>query len=1233
MRRFAALLLCCLPAVLAQTTGELRGTVKNPSSQPAAGAKVTARFEGTGVVRNSETDAQGEFAFPSIPVGEYTVEVDAESCKTYIRRYLAVTLGHVVAIDIQLEAGDSTKVLAMQAPLIEMTNTQLGAVVNSRAVVNLPLNARDTYQLLQLQPGVQSQQGYDLFAGSENTGVVSVNGGRSRANNFNVNGGDANDQFMGVPAVQPSPDTIEEFRVLTSLFDAEYGRNSASVVNVVTKSGTNEVHGSAFEFFRNRALNTRGFFDTDKPKFNQNQFGGTFGGPIVKNKTYFFASFEDRKIRQGVSSDLVTVPSLQERGGDFSASAPFTGTLNDSFLANVLNQRPGCADSVAAAGGSTIAANTAWASIFPTNRIPKQCFDATALDLMQQFVPLPNVGLNTLQTVPVRRENGIQSTLRIDQTVSAANQLSFYYYVDDAEINQPFSHFQAAGANVPGFGSNYTSRNQQFNLSDTWSVSPTTVNEARLVYFREGQLSFNRPQRTNLIQNSCATVPGSQCFSDPSNPGLGITPQLGAGHEGVPFIQLSGSFSIGNNTAGELPQVGNSFQFSDNLSKFAGNHRVKLGVDARRQRLDQTLYYNVNGLYSFNAGGMNDVGASNLIPDYLLGLPSEYSQGSAQAENVRSTALNLFAEDSWSLRNNLTLNYGLRWELTTPMRDVGNRIQTFRPGQATQVFPCRLEEANPLAQAFGTTACDPGTPGESVFPLGLVVPGDRGVPAGLTSTYYKSFAPRIGLAWSPAASSGWLKTLFGGPGKTSIRAGWGMFYNPIEQLVLEQFSAEPPFGGSSLYSNTLFNTPFLGQDGTVNTNPFHGVLNPVRGQAVDWSVFRPILLFGEFQPHLRTQYSVQYNFTVQREIHRDLLLQLAYVGSQGHRLLATTDLNYGQAQPCLDLNRLSSLANDPSLACGPFSADSAYTVAANEIPAGFTLHLPYGPAPSVTGPNPNPITLVGLRRYSSPSCNPLTGAGCPPDGIPVFGSIFTQNTVANSNYNSLQVSLEKRAWAGLQFQAAYTFSKSIDNASSFENILNPLDYRQSRSLSLFNANHRLVYSYHWEFPKLPLRGISSGLFNGWSSAGILTIQSGFPIPITSSDDLELMNSLAFTYPGEPDMVKPFHKLDPRNSQNLAFDPSSFEQPQELGVIGNSPRSVCCGPGIANLDMSLMKSAAFKERYTLQFRTEVFNVANHAQFSKVDGNISDGDVATGGTFGKVLRARDPRLIQFALKLVF
>jgi Carboxypeptidase regulatory-like domain len=1222
-------------ALWAQTTGELSGIVRDPSGLVVPGAKITARLEGTSIERQAVSNDKGEFLLPSVPVGLYRVEVSSQGFKTFVQEHVDVTIGHVVDLLVNLQLGETSQTVTAEAeaPLVETSSTQLGAVVNSRAVVNLPLNTRDTYQLLQLQPGVQSQQGYDLFAGSENAGVVSVNGGRGRSNNFNVNGGDANDQFIGVPAIQPTPDSIEEFRVLTNTFDAEYGRNSGSVVNVVTKGGTNEFHGDTYEFFRNRALNTRGFFDTEKPKFNQNQFGGTLGGPIRKNRTFFFVSAEDREIRQGVSSDLVTVPTAAERAGDFSAGDPFSGTLGDDYLAGVLNQRPGCAGAVAAEGGAPIASGTAWAAIFPNNQIPTQCFDPTAYDLMNRFVPLPNVGASTLQTVPVRAESGIQSTARIDHTFNLKHTLNFYWYFDDDAIVQPFSRFQAAGSDVPGFGSDYSTRDQQYNLSETWIISPSTINEARFSYFREGQLKFNHPETTNLVQDSCAMVPASQCFSDPNNPRAGITPGLGAAHEGVPFIQVNGGFTIGNNSEGELPQIGNSFEWSDNLSKVTGKHSLKFGVDVRRMRFDQALYYNVNGFYTYNSGGSNDVGGSDQFPNYLLGLPVSYSQGSAQTENVRSTALYLFAQDSWKITPSLTLNYGLRWELNTPMDEIGHRVQTFRPGQATKIYPCQLSADNPLVQTFGTTDCSPGSAGESVFPLGLVVPGDQGIPAGLTSTYYKAFAPRIGLAWSPSGSDGWKKKLFGGPGRTSIRMGWGIFYNPIEQLVLEQFSAEPPFGGSSGFSNTLFNTPFIGQDGTAYPNPFNGILNPPRGQPVDWSTFRPIILYGEFQPHLRTQYAEQYNFTIQRQLPGDLLVQAAYVGSQGHRLLASHDLNYGLAQPCLDLQSLSDLTGDASLACGPFYADSSFYIAANEIPAGFTLHLPYGPTPTVTGPNPNPITLVGLRPYSSPLCNPLTGSGCPPDGIPIFASIFAEDTISNSNYNSLQLSAEKRFSHGLQFQAAYTLSKSIDNASSFENSLNPLNYRLSRSLSLFDARQRFVTSYYYEFPKSSLRGVAGKLVNGWSSSGIVTFQSGFPIFITSSDDLELMSSGFFTYPGEPDQIAPLHRLDPRNPSNLAFDPSSFQQPSQLGVIGNSPRSVCCGPGINNIDFSMMKNTTITERFGLQFRAEFFNIVNHAQFSKVDGNISDGDVSSGGTFGKVLRARDPRLIQFALKLLF
>ncbi|HUI42817.1 MAG TPA: carboxypeptidase regulatory-like domain-containing protein [Terriglobia bacterium] len=1258
---------CILAALIwagtasAQTTGTLRGTVQDPTGAVVPGATVTATLQETQVTRSATTDASGNYEFPSVTVGHYTVSVEAPGFKSSVSTGLEVTLGHVIVANIRLELGTVTQTVTAtaEAPLVETASTQVGAVMDSRAVSQLPLNARDTYQLLQLQPGVQSTSGTDLFYGSDQTGSVSVNGGRGRSNNFTVNGGDANDQFANLPGVQPSPDTIEEFRVLTNTFDAEFGRNSGSVVNVVTKSGTDNLHGDVYEFFRNRVLNARGFFDTAKPDFKQNQFGGTLGGPIKKDKTFFFASYEGRRIRQGTPSEVVPVPSLAERSGDFSAGSPFSGTLTTDTVAGVLNNqdpnnpRPECAAAIAAEGGAGPAAGVDFASIFPNNQVPTACFDPTAYSLMNQYVPMPNLPDNQFQSVPTRAEYDDQLTGRIDYNVNERHQLSGYYYFTDQFYTQPFSFFQAAGATVPGFGGLYNNRYQQFELTHTWSVSSTAVNEFRASYFREAQSTFNHPQHTNLLADSCGSaVPAANCFTgtttlaNGASVPIGITPGLGSGHEGVPFITVSGGFAIGNNFEGELPQIGNTFQFADNYSKVIGQHSLKFGADVRRQRFDQMLYFEVNGDYSYYGGGPNDVGYDNLDPNYLLGLPDSYGQGAAQSENVRSTALYLYAQDSYKIRPALTLNYGLRWELNTPIADVGQRVQTFRPGQATQVFPCTLSAQNSLGLPAGTP-CGPGTDAQSVFPLGLLVPGDQGVPNGLTQTYYRSFAPRIGLAWSPDSSVGWLARLTGGPGKTSIRTGWGMFYNPVEQLVLEQFSAEPPFGGSNLLSETLFNTPFEDQFGGVHPNPFNGVLNPARGHAVDWSLFRPILLYGELQPNLRTQYAEQYNLTIERQLSGDMLFTVAYVGSQGHRLLASHDLNYGNAQTCLDLQNISDLTGDSSLACGPFYADSPFYIAPNEIPAGVTLHLPYGPTPSVTGPNSQAITLVGLRPYSSPYCNPVGGAGCPADGVPVFGSVFAQDTIANSVYNSLQLSFEKRFSHGLQFLGAYTWSKSLDDASSFENLLNPLDFNASRALSLFNAPQRFVFSYYWELPVRKYEGFTGKLLDGWGTSGIITLQSGFPIRITSSDDLELQNSFDFEAPGEPDRVGPLSTQNPRLAgcaygtgpsagagapscspvPNLYFDPNAFA-PQALGTIGSAPRSVCCGPGINEFDFALLKSTAVSENKQLQFRAEFFNVFNHANFLSPDGNITDGS-----TFGEILSARDPRLVQFALKFIF
>jgi Carboxypeptidase regulatory-like domain/TonB-dependent Receptor Plug Domain/TonB dependent receptor len=1232
----------CSSFLVAQSTGgRILGRVADPSGAVLSNVKITLVNEATGTSREALTSDSGDYVLVEVQPASYRVEFEQRGFKKSIHKNVLVEVNQVITLNATLTIGGTQEVVEVtaEAPLVETTSTQMGAVVNQRAVSQLPLNARDTYQLLQLQPGVQSQTGTDLFYGSNNAGVVSVNGGRGRSNNFSVNGGDANDQFANLPAVQPTPDSIEEFRVLTNTFDAEYGRNSGAVVNVVTKSGTNNFHGNVYEFFRNKVLNASGPLDIEKPDFKQNQFGGTFGGPIRKDKTFFFASYEGRRIRQGISSDSIQVPTPEERTGDFSGQSVFSGTLTDQNVADVLNARTGCAAAVATAGGAPIAAGTAFSDIFAGNVIPTPCMDPTSLDLLNQFVPASNRPDGTFQTVAgIHRDRTDQFTAKFDHRINDKQNFSAYYYFNDSTLFDPYSRFQSGGASTLDFGANTKERYQQYNLSHNWTISNNLVNEAHFTYFREAQGNFLHPQRTNLVQDSCSTVAADACFSDGTAANdTGIHPRLGAAREGVPFVDVSGLFSYGNNFEGEIPQRGNTFQWSDSLSWVKGSHTMKFGGDIRRQRFDQTLYYNVNGFYSYFGGSANDVGSDDLMPNYLLGLPDSYSQGSAQVENVRSSIFAVFAQDSWKIKKNITLNYGLRWELFTPLTDISQHVQSFRPGQVSTVYPCQFTDPV-MTQIFQNAGvANPDCNNTGVIPTGLVVPGDKGVPAGLTSTYYKTFAPRLGIAWSPGDS-----------GKTSIRAGWGLFYNPMEQLVLEQFSAEPPFGGSNIINAPLFNTPYLQQDGTQKPNPFNGILDPTRGQPVDWALYRPILLYGQFQPHLRTQYSTQYNLNIQRELTKDLVLQVGYVGSQGHRLLASHDVNFGNAQTCIDLN---SVLGDGS--CGQFFADSAFT-----IPAGTTLpvpfHLPYsanGGGPTVIPQGTtltNDLSLVGLRRYSSPNCDPLTGTGCPQDGTPVFSSIFAEDTIANSNYNSLQVSLEKRFSHGLQAQLAYTFSKSFDQASSFEGELNPLDPHATYSLSQFDARHRFVLSYVWQLPIPKYSGFTGKVLSDWDISGIYTYQSGFPIRITSSADNELMYSAFFEYPGEPDQLAPFHKVDRKASGGYWFDPNSFTEnasddtqppcsdgptfncfdPSLFGRIGNSRRTICCGPPVNNVDFALHKVLPMGETRRFEFRAEFFNLLNHPQFANPDNDTTDGS-----DFGRIKRAKEPRQIQLALKFYF
>ena len=445
-----AIPLLIIPAFGQSTGGRILGRVSDPTGAVVSGVKITLVNEATGVSRDATTNESGDYTFIEVVPGHYRAEYTLQGFKKFVHTSITLEVNQVLTLNAILQPGGAQEVVEVtsQAPLVDTTSTQLGAVVDDRSMVQLPLNARDTYQFLQLQPGVMSTtgSGNQIAYGSDKAGSVSVNGGRGRANNFSVNGGDANDQFVNLPTVQPSPDSIAEFRVLTNTFDAEYGRNSGSVVNVITKSGTNDWHGNLYEFFRNTKLNANPYCGADislcdKPQFNQNQFGGTFGGPVKKDRTFFFTSYEGRRIREGIRSPLVFVPTEAERPSatqpfaDFSSESPFSGTLSTAYP---LNQRPNCTTALGSA--PNIPDGQLYSDLFPGNIIPLGCLDPTAVDLLQ-FVPIPANGTDKLVTAPVQPERGDQFTLRLDHRISGSQNLSFYYYFDDHHLVSPFAQF------------------------------------------------------------------------------------------------------------------------------------------------------------------------------------------------------------------------------------------------------------------------------------------------------------------------------------------------------------------------------------------------------------------------------------------------------------------------------------------------------------------------------------------------------------------------------------------------------------------------------------------------------------------------------------------------------------------------------------------------------------------------------------------------------------------------
>jgi Carboxypeptidase regulatory-like domain len=1198
---WCAFFLCASIAAWAGVGGSVSGRVSDASGAVIPKTSVTVTNTNTGIHMAVITDDKGSYSFPSLPIGHYDLEFIAAGFKPYRRTGIVLEVNSSVIVDAVLEIGEKTDTVTVTESQVQVDilSTQMGELITGTMMTAVPLNGRSYTDLLALQPGVApvtsitSDTVQDVGAsvlspsGDLNPGTISINGQREFANAFIVNGSDAEEDINMGAAIIPNLDSIAEFRILTNNFDAEYGEFSGGQINVVTKSGTNAYHGDVFEFLRNTNLDARNYFSPTRGTFDQNQFGGTIGGPIRKNKIFFFADYQGTRSTQGVDTGQIPVPSIQDRTtGNFS-DLPFNSsnfnplgfcgatqsleipcTVSGPNIATMLSSKLGYPVQAGEpyyfsgptqqnpAGGPCVSNSPVGGCVFPNATVPTSAWAAPGTNLLQ-YIPKPNVGTNLFST------SAFNKTLRDDKGAYRLDAntrwglMSAYYFFDDWSQDNPYPIAQG-GANVPGFNAVYSGRAQLLSLGDTKTLGANAVNEFHFSYMR-GANDLGKP--VGGVGVSLA----SQGFEvGPGTPGIvPLSPKT----EGVESVSFN-SFTIGTNT-NELNQVGNTFQWLDNFSKVIGTHTIKVGGEFHYDQI------NVNAIAQFNGSFLFFGTETGLdVADFLLGTPSQYNQSQLQPFYGRNKYTGLYGQDSWRVKHNVTLNYGLRWDRIEPWYEKYNQIATFVPGKQSVVFPGA--------------------------PAGILYPTDPGVPRTLAPPGNLDFAPRIGLAYSPSAcGNGVLAKLLGGPGRTSIRASFGMFYTAIEALTLGVMSANAPYG--TTYTSPappLFATPFvtaasgqnLGQSFPVTLAPLNSsVRHP--DPNVNWTQFEPITGLPNYPTTNRIPYTEEYMLSLERGLATNTVLSLNYVGTQGHRLLVLEEANAGDPSLCLFLSNAANLAPGQT-PCGPFGEDTTYTTSTGQVYNG------------TRGP-------LGSN----------------------FGSNANQATIGNSNYNALQVTL-RHSSKRLSVLAGYTFSKSEDQSSNVGEEVNPLNPARSKALSAFDVKHNFVVSYDYQLPVERLFRVSNRWTQGWELSGITHFSSGLPVTLVNFGDNSLLgaepNGINNFGVDEPDYAGGPLDLNhnPRNGQPY-FNTSQFGE-NALGTPGTAKRRFFYGPGMNNFDMALLKNVRLTESKSLQFRLEAFNVFNHAQFfgpQAIDGNIDSS------TFGQAINAAPPRLAQLGVKFLF
>jgi Carboxypeptidase regulatory-like domain len=1085
LQPFAASLLVCLivcPFLQAQDpVGTMEGVVSDASGATVA-AHITVTNLDTDASRETTATASGIFRFAQVPIGRYSIRVDADHFATVIQQPVTVNISQNVRLQFALavSAVKSTVDVQSDASLVDTTTNALGAVVTGREILNLPLNGRNFTQLGLLQSGVAPlTPAMATYGGSLRANqAYAVNGMRPESNNYLVDGSQNVDRLDGAFALKPPVDGIEEFRILTLDAPPEFGAFAGSTTSVVTRSGGNQVHGSAYEFFRNNDLDARNFFSPSVEPLKQNQYGVTAGGPIKKDKLFVFGYYEGFRNRQGVTYTS-TVPTQAERSGDFTGLP--------SPLLNF------------AKGGIPV----------PGGKIPASSFSPIGLAVANLYPAGGNVSPTVYTTTPVTHNDTDQTGIRSDYARSANDQYFLRYAWSQGANLNPIS---LRGSPLPGFPTQDNLNTHSAAIANTHSFSPTLTNAARISFLR---YLFDFDQRLNR------TPPSAFGFQYASASALG---------QGPPYFNLGGYSPVGGATSGPRDSAQNTYELGDSLAWTKGKHSAKFGGSFIRTQMNVFQSTVPNGLLIFSSAFPTSDAFANL----LLGSPVVFYQGIGDfGRGLRTWTSAVYAQDEWRIKPRFTLNYGLRWEVITPNKEIRNRLNTFVAGVQSTVEPDA--------------------------PTGILFPGDKGIASGLAPDYDKAFMPRIGFAWDPTGSGAW-----------SIRSGYGIFYDPFSNGI--NIASNPSVSAAPW-------AQFDQYTGNINfANPYSGHSIPVPGTFAHPSTILAM------DSTARPPYSQNWNFTVQRSFSKDYLLEVKYVGTKGTRLPRNIEAD-----------------------------------------------------PAIFGPGATSSNADSRRLY----------AGCAAhNGVCQLATVALLTYGSNSTYQAGQISLSHRYATGFSFNTSYWFSKSLDYLSSInvnnssgtglvgENDLaqNPFDLRAEHGPSLFDARHRFVASGTWQLPfGRGLSGVSKVLLQGWQVNVIGSANSGTPFTVYDSANVALQASsppLSSYFASRPNLIG--DPNDGAHTVNHWIGRSAFVRLSpvtQAGQFGNAGRNIARGPAAADLDASLMKNFAIRERLTLQFRAESFNVANHPNFS-----VPVADLASQN-FGRILSAGPARLTQFGLKVLF